>query len=465
MSQSSSELRVAGAVAYRDFWLLPSYRFHRRFLRVRNWALRRFTPVGLLVLLGTVLAAMFGPDTDNNFAYQAFALFLALLLIAVGFTRSFRPRVTATRHLPQFGTVGTVLHYKLIFKSASSKAENGLTALEDVAEGLPSFHDWLALRRSEARRLRAFRLGQRTGSESFQPALAKETVVPLIPPGQQVSVSVELTPLRRGVLRLEGVFIARSDPFGLLRAFAHKALPQTVLILPKRYPVPALALPGTLKYQEGGVALAANVGQSDEFVALRDYRHGDPIRHIHWRSWAKAGKPVVKEFEDEFFVRHALVLDTFAEHPYSESFEEAVSVAASFACTIQTQESLLDLLFVGPHSYCFTAGRGLAHTDQLLEVLASVRPCLDQPFSTLQHLVLNHIHAVSGCVCVLLAWDAARQELVSKLKVLGVPVRVLLVLQPEQAGPRDTALFDDEPGRFSVLRVGDIERDLAQLAV
>ena len=47
----------------------------------------------------------------------------------------------------------------------------------------------------------------------------------------------------------------------------------------------------------------------------------------------------MKEYEDEFFVRHALVLDTFTERLQSEEFEEAVSVAASFACTIRTQES------------------------------------------------------------------------------------------------------------------------------
>ena len=180
-------------------------------------------------------------------------------------------------------------------------------------------------------------------------------------------------------------------------------LPQTVLILPRRYPLPAIALPGTVKYQEGGVALAASVGQSEEYVALRDYRHGDPLRHIHWRSWARVGRPVVKEFEDEFFVRHALVLDTFTDHPHSEVFEEAVSVAASFACTLPTQESLLDLLFVGPQSYCFTAGRGVAHVEQMLEILASVRACADQPFRALEHLVLSHVEAVSGCICVLVA--------------------------------------------------------------
>ncbi len=75
------------------------------------------------------------------------------------------------------------------------------------------------------------------------------------------------------------------------------------------------------------------------------------------------------------------MLDTFQhDEPYSETFEEAISVAASFACGVLTQESLLDLLFVGAQAYCFTTGRGLAHVDQMLEILASVRMCVDQPF-------------------------------------------------------------------------------------
>ena len=40
--------------------------------------------------------------------------------------------------------------------------------------------------------------------------------------------------------------------------------------MPRRYALPPLSFPGTLKYQDGGVALASNVGQSEEFVALRE---------------------------------------------------------------------------------------------------------------------------------------------------------------------------------------------------
>jgi uncharacterized protein (DUF58 family) len=290
----------------------------------------------------------------------------------------------------------------------------------------------------------------------------KEAEVPPMSPGAETEVRVALTPLRRGILRFNGVTLARPDPVGLFRSFVKVSAKQTVLILPKRHLLPPIALPGTMRYQEGGVALAANVGRSEEFVSLREYRHGDPRRHIHWRSWAKTGKPIVKEFEDEFFVRHALVLDTFTDEPRSEILEEAVSVATSFACAVLTQESLLDLLFVGAESYCFTVGRGIAHADQMLEILASVKACGDKSFSTLEHLVINHISVVSGCICVLQQWDDARQKFVEKLRTLGVPVLVLLIVRPGETKP-DAGTLRDAPESFHVLEIGKIAEQLARL--
>ena len=118
-------------------------------------------------------------------------------------------------------------------------------------------------------------------------------------------------------------------------------------MLPKRYRLPRLALPGARRFQHGGVALATSVGDSEEFVALRDYRPGDPLQRVHWKSFARTGKPVVKEYQDEFFERHALVLDTGTDRGEDAAFEEAVALAASFVYTIDTHECLLDLLFVG----------------------------------------------------------------------------------------------------------------------
>ena len=61
-----------------------------------------------------------------------------------------------------------------------------------------------------------------------------------------------------------------------------------------------MTLPGKSHYQRGGVAMAAGVGEMEEFVALREYRRGDSLRRVHWRSTARLGELVVKEFRSSF---------------------------------------------------------------------------------------------------------------------------------------------------------------------
>lgn len=269
-----------------------------------------------------------------------------------------------------------------------------------------------------------------------------------------------ITPTRRGVLRFEAVTVACPDPFGIFRSLVDVPGSASVLILPRRYSLPAFALPGTPRHQPGGVTLASSIGESEEFISLREYRPGDPMRHIHWRSWARVGKPIVKEFQDEFFVRHALVLDTFAGAERLEDFEEAVSVAASFACTLQTQESLLDLLFVGPQAYCFTAGRAVAHREQILEVLAAVEARQEANFTKLTRLVVEHLPSVTGCICILLGWDEPRREFIRELRKHDAALKVFVIVPAGAPADLDRGPMADEPGNFHVLETGRVQEAL-----
>lgn len=440
------------------------YHAYRLYFGVRSWTLRRFTRPGIAVLVGVILTAIMGPDTENNVTYQAFSVLFVLLLFAFAASLFFKARVSATRILPRLATAGLPVSYSVVLRNLTARAQRGLTLLENVEGATPSFPVWLSAQLATEKRYRSFRFGQQNRINPFRMAVVSEMAPPPLLPGQQVEIAGQVTPHRRGVLRFNGFTLARTDPLGLFRSFILLRAPQSLLVLPRRYPLPPIALPGVIKYQDGGVALASNVGQSDEFVALRDYRRGDPLRHIHWRSWAKTGKPVVREFEDEFFVRHALVLDTFINADHSDLFEEAVSVAASFACTIRTQESLLDLLFVGPESYCFTAGRGLAHAGQMLEILASVNPCRKSQFSSLEHLVLNHVKCVSGCVCVLLAWDEPRRQFIQKLQSLNVPALVMVVVEAGGAAAHKVEAASATSGKIHVLECGRISEGLAKIA-
>jgi uncharacterized protein (DUF58 family) len=446
-----------------DLLLKPIYLVYRILSGLRYWTQRRLNPAGFVVVLAFMATGLLGLDTENTVAYQGFTLLLSLLLVAACFSWRFRGRFSLVRALPKFGTVGQPLHYKIRLTNLTDKPQAGLVLMENIADPRPTYADWRAILLAEQRQSRSFRVSHQPIRFDFRVAAIPDVPLPILSPRQEAETQVSVTPARRGILRFTGSTLARSDPLGLLRSFIRLNQPQALLILPKRYALPPLAAPGAMKYQQGGVALASSIGQSDEFISLRDYRNGDPLRHIHWRSWAKTDKPVVKEFEDEFFVRHALVLDTFMEHPRSEIFEEAVSVAASFACTLQTQESLLDLLFVGPESYCFTAGRGVAHGDQMLEILASVKPCREHPFETLENLVLEHVTVVSGCACVLLAWDATRHQFVRKLRELAVPLRVFVIVPPGAGDKVNPGPMHDEPQNFHVLEVGRIEQGLARL--
>src|SRR5258706_496963 len=252
---------------------------------------RRFTRPGLVVMGALIATAIMGPDIENNVTYQAFTLLLFLVLVALAFCGFFRARFSAKRVLPRFGTVGSCFSYSIELKNITSKSQSGLTLLENMAVVLTSFKEWNVQLLADAKQVKPFRVRQHRRTHPFKVATLKDAPVPTALPNEEVEVLNELIPLRRGLLRFSGVTIARPDPLGLVRAFADIPLPQTALILPRRYPVPPIAMPGTMKYQERGVALASSVGQSDELIGLRDYRHGDPLRHIHWRSWAKAGKP------------------------------------------------------------------------------------------------------------------------------------------------------------------------------
>ncbi|MBN2505350.1 MAG: DUF58 domain-containing protein [Verrucomicrobia bacterium] len=439
------------------------YFVYRGLSGVRDEGPRRLTRAGLGVLGGMGVSGLLSLNIAGSLSYQIFVVLGCLLGTAAVAARCYRMRFAAERQLPRLGTVGEPLAYTVVVWNRTARRQADLVLLENLEDPRPRFEEYVAVQRAEEKRTRSFRVSRRARRQGFELARIREAAVPELAPGVPTEVRMELVPLRRGCLRFAGVTLARPDPLGLVRGYAGLGLAQSLLVLPRRYELPPLALPGQRRYQQGGVALAASVGESEEFVALRDYRPGDPLRHIHWRSWAKAGQPIVKEFEDEFFVRHALFLDTFTDEPQSELFEEAVSVAASFACTLQTQESLLDLLLVGAEAYCFTSGRGVAHTEQMLEVLASVRPCRERAFGTLEQLVLSHLSVVSGCIGVLIGWDAARERFIRRLRDFGVPLLVLVVTESGSGRAPGMALPPEEPGRFHVLEVGKVREGLARL--
>ncbi|MEB3229911.1 MAG: DUF58 domain-containing protein [Leptolyngbyaceae bacterium] len=442
---------------------------------LQRWLARRLTPAGWLGLSCLMITAVAGSDTHQTLAYQVFAFLWMVMAIAFLYSFTFRGRFGIQRTLPPFASVGMAVSYRVVVRNYTSRFQRGLWLMEEIDTPLPHpsesppIIDKSASRNSLSRSIAYYRwLWNRVNRPLGRIRMVE---IPPIPPKGQVEVRLTLQPFQRGPLPLKGVTILRPGPFGLCYGYRRIALPEVVWILPPRYALSAINLPGMRRYQSGGVALASAVGESDEFRSLRDYQPGDPLRKIHWKSWAKTGKPVVREDQDEFFVRHALILDTFLdtvldttqEDWADASLEAALSVAASFACEVRTQESLLDLMFVGPEAYCFTVGRGVGHTEQMLRILAAVEPCRDRPFNTLHPLILERASILSGCICVFLTWDQARQDLVQTLRALQLPTLVLVLTLDKAALVAAQPADPPIPHDVRVLELSQLQEELMTL--
>lgn len=437
-------------------WIHRVYRLTRW---ISLWVRRRLTPPGMFVAAGALLAAG-ASNTEQTVALQAFLLLAGILATAMVWAPFFRARLGIFRQPPRFVTVGLPFNLRVEVQNLTQSPQRGLEYLEDIQEPPLSLSEFAA----RTRLARGNRHNQPSASiPPIRGAQTQSQPIPPLPPHGRIEISVEMVAWRRGPLMLAGAWIGRPDPLGLFRGFQRIRDPHTILVLPKRYPLPPLRLPGNRHYQRGGVEFASSVGEAEEFVALRDYRRGDSLRRVHWRSAARLGKLVVKEFQDEYVVRHALVLDTCCEASRDVDFEEAVAVAASFACTVPDQESLLDLMFVGPRAISLTTGRGVGHSKQLLEVLATATPCRELRVSELEALIFRHRDTLSGVILVLLDWDKPRRHLVQQLKLHQLPVWVLRIGGDSFDEAIRETLPEERPDRWIALQSGRVAEGLQQL--
>ena len=424
------------------------FRVYHAIAGVAHWSERSFTPAGMLVLAAAILSGVFGIDTTQSTAYRMFAFALLLLALALIGARWRRGRFAVERILPRVASIGETFEYRLRIRNLAPAAARALNLRDELADPRPGYAQFdLSLKWPSYLGWWRLTEGNRVGR-----------VVPRniddLKAGAEVELRLSAQALRRGRMHFTAVTVGCDDVLGLVRGLTRLPLEQNLIVLPRRYALPALALPGGRRYQQGGVSLASSVGDSEEFIGLRDYRPGDPLQRVHWKSFARLGRPVVREYQDEYFERYALILDTFAGADQAEAFEEAVAVAASFACTIDTQECMLDLMFVGAEPYTYTAGRGQLQAGSLLEVLAGVTLCSEQPFAVLARALGERAAGLSGCVCILLGWDRARADLIDSLRARGSALRVLCIC---------TAPIADAPPWLTQLVPGQVQQGLAAL--
>jgi uncharacterized protein (DUF58 family) len=155
-----------------------------------------------------------------------------------------------------------------------------------------------------------------------------EFAAPSLAAGEEHSDVFVVPTSRRGIVPIGPVRTVRADPIGLLRREVVWAESLDLFVHPRTIAIPSMST-GFVRDLEGSPT--RDLTASDiAFHALREYVPGDERRYIHWKSTAKTGSYMVRQFE-ETRRSHLLVALSLSAADYAteEEFELAVSVTGS----------------------------------------------------------------------------------------------------------------------------------------
>lgn len=160
-----------------------------------------------------------------------------------------------------------------------------------------------------------------------------EFVIPAIPAGGEHEELFAVPTQRRAVITAGPAASVRGDQLGLLRREVRWTDPVELFV----HPVTARLKPsaaGLVRDLEGEVT--KTITNNDiSFHALRAYEPGDALRNVHWRTSARTGQLMVRQYEETRRSQLLLVQATRADHYASEAeFELAVSVLASLGVQV-----------------------------------------------------------------------------------------------------------------------------------
>ena len=169
-----------------------------------------------------------------------------------------------------------------------------------------------------------------------------EAHVPLLRPAAHHREQLTIAAHRRGVIDVGPMTITRGDPIGILRRELRWPDVQRIHVHPVTVPLPSTSA-GLIRDLEG-IPSTVLVDADLSFHAVREYVVGDSQRHVHWKSTAKTGRLMVRQYEESRHARIAVILDLHAEsYASDDEFENTVSAAASLA--LQGVRDGRDVLF------------------------------------------------------------------------------------------------------------------------
>ena len=193
---------------------------------------------------------------------------------------------------------------------------------------------------------------------------------------QQTRFNYSLVARRRGVYRVGAAHIKVGDVFGFFPREKSTAGDIDVIVYPRLVPLKPFSLPNRDFF---GLAGARSPVQDPIYIlGTRDYQHGRPARHIHWKASARHNRLQEKVFEPSEQERVLLTVEVcqFEKANASENFERILEVVGSVAVQSYQRGYAVGLVtngvVKGGPSFV-SIGRSPQQLASILEILARLK--------------------------------------------------------------------------------------------
>ncbi len=214
---------------------------------------------------------------------------------------------------------------------------------------------------------------------------------------------------RRGIYTFPNLSVGSTFPFNLFRFRQNKQFSERIIVTPAFKDLLYLEVPKShhaIDFEnEKTVKIAASAGAS-EYVGNREYQTGMPVRRWDFSSWARTGKPIVREFRENQRGDAMVFVDSFFENPASKStkekFELILSLTAAIANELANQHIEIANLVVGKNVFPISFSSIEEQLVQVGRVLAEVEPTDEAKSSDLLDEEFVQLATENGSIAILL---------------------------------------------------------------
>ena len=165
-------------------------------------------------------------------------------------------------------------------------------------------------------------------------AVAPQRAVPLRRGRATAKGSYRGALTRRGRYRFGPLRLTTRFPFGLFSRTITVGPVETLTVLPRLGKLTRVWAARRLEAIAGADRRRRRPGAEGDFYGVREWRRGDSRRLIHWRSSARRGKLVVRQFERPQSRDAAVLLDLWQPPSPTDADLDTVELAVSFAGTV-----------------------------------------------------------------------------------------------------------------------------------